>query len=682
MMSAGRTEARSRKRIGKYAVTGRIGQGGMGMVYRAYDEVLEREVAVKVLTAEGGIEDEYRKRFAIEAKAAARLQHPNIVTVFELGEDRGVPFIAMELLSGADLDGLLRSGEPLLLQESLDIMIQVCRGLHFAHEHRIIHRDVKPSNVRVLEDGSVKIMDFGIAKLGSTGLTKSGMMVGTVHYMSPEQIRAKPLDGRSDVFSAGVILYELLSGKRPFVGEGATDVLIKIVQAPTPHLAREQGPSEEPLQAIVDRALAKNPDDRYASAAHLADDLARTLSAHMQSGAASPADVLESVSAARRLLKEGQVQESFDRLTEITANHPQLAEARRVLRWARRELQRRQRAPEPEDQDFPELEATFKASPPPAPAKPAAPEAPLDPTVLKPTVLQPAVMQPALQTVLQPTVLQPAVRGASPQAGVVAQPGWRGGALWGGLAAAAVAVIVGLVVLGRGSAEKKKTQEPSPVAVSPSAPAPAGAVAVEVVSEPRGAAVSVDGQRLAGVTPMTIRLDPSVEHRVAVSRDGHAPQEVRLTPGSFPSEVRVSLEPAGPMGKVMVTSSYPVDVIWKGKVLAKAQASAQVSVPLGQQTLTLASGAYALRVNLPVEVRAGTVAEVRAPELGRINIKANPDNCQVLIDGTFIDYPPILDRPLSTGTHTVTFKWPDGARKDESVSVAQGTPTYVMGRRD
>ena len=220
---------RPRRRIGKYLVTGRIGRGGMGMVYRGYDEALEREVAIKTLTVEGTLDEESRKRFEIEAKAAARLQHPNILTVFELGDERGVPFIAMELLPGVDLEALLRSGEELLLQEQLEIVIQVCRGLAYAHEHKIVHRDIKPSNVRLLDDGTVKIMDFGIAKLQGTGVTRSGMMVGTVHYMSPEQIHGLQLDGRSDVFSLGVILYELLAGRRPFCGQGATEILYKIV---------------------------------------------------------------------------------------------------------------------------------------------------------------------------------------------------------------------------------------------------------------------------------------------------------------------------------------------------------------------------------------------------------------------------------------------------------------------
>ncbi|HEX6737257.1 MAG TPA: serine/threonine-protein kinase, partial [Vicinamibacteria bacterium] len=313
-MTVGQAEGRAGGRIGRYLVTGRIGRGGMGMVYRAFDESLERELAIKILTAEAGESEEHRQRFAIEAKAAAKLQHPNIVTVFELGEDRGVPFIAMELLSGADLEALLKSGEPLLLEEKLDIVIQLCRGLHYAHEHRIIHRDVKPSNVRVLEDGTAKILDFGIAKLGATGVTRSGMMVGTVHYMSPEQVRGQALDGRSDVFSVGVILYQLLCGRRPFLGDSATAILYKIVHEAPPPLEVELGEAGEAVEQVLRRALAKDPAARCPSAAALADDLVRALAAHLRTvNRELPVESQESLTLGRRLLKEGRIEESLAR---------------------------------------------------------------------------------------------------------------------------------------------------------------------------------------------------------------------------------------------------------------------------------------------------------------------------------------------------------------------------------
>ncbi len=229
-------EARARPRIGRFLITGRLGRGGMGLVYRGLDEALEREVAVKTITAQGTTTEESQKRFEIEAKAAARMQHPNIVAVYELGEDRGVKYIAMELLRGTDLDVLLRSGEEILLAEKIDVAIQVCRGLAYAHERGVFHRDIKPPNIGLLEDGTAKIMDFGIAKLEGTDLTKTGMMVGTVNYMSPEQVHGKKLDGRTDIFSMGVILYQMLAGERPFQGDSVTQVLYKIAKEPPPPL--------------------------------------------------------------------------------------------------------------------------------------------------------------------------------------------------------------------------------------------------------------------------------------------------------------------------------------------------------------------------------------------------------------------------------------------------------------
>jgi len=290
VIPATQREARPQARIGRYLVTGRIGRGGMGTVYRARDEVLEREVAVKVLTVEGALDAESRRRFEIEAKAAARLQHPNIVTVYEMGEDRGIPFIAMELLSGADLDSLLRSGEELVLQEKLEILIQVCRGLEYAHERSIVHRDIKPSNIRLLDDGTAKILDFGIAKLGGTQLTKSGMMVGTIHYMSPEQIRGAPLTGRSDLFSVGVILYELVAGRRPFAGEASTEILYRIVHDPPQSLGAVGGRAGPAIESLVDRLLEKDEARRPPSAGAVADAIAEILREHLAAAAGLAAD--------------------------------------------------------------------------------------------------------------------------------------------------------------------------------------------------------------------------------------------------------------------------------------------------------------------------------------------------------------------------------------------------------
>jgi serine/threonine protein kinase len=649
--SAGASEGR--RRIGRYAVTGRIGRGGMGMVYRGYDAGLDREVAVKTLSLEATLEEEHRRRFEIEARAAAKLQHPNIVTVFELGDDRGVPFIAMELLPGADLETLLRSGEPLLLQEQLDIMIQVCRGLHFAHERKVVHRDIKPSNIRVLEDGTAKIMDFGIAKLAGSGVTRSGMLIGTVHYMSPEQVLGKPLDGRSDIFSVGVILYELLSGKRPFTGESPTEVLYKIVHDATPVLPEGLGAQGAALQDVVARALAKDPDRRPAAAGRLADELSHVLAAHLRdTPAGAPTEIIESVSQSRRLLQEGRVEESMQRLREVTARHPQSIEARRALRWASREIAQREARP-PAPDEFAELDAKFLSAP---------------------TRREP-------ETVLQ---------AAPAPAAAPARARWADVKVLGALAAALLVLVAGVVILRQPAREPppvpaEATPAPTPVTVvsaEPRPPAPVAQVPLAVVSDPKGAAVSVDGQTVRGTTPLTVPVDPGLDHRVVVWRDGYASQELRTEAGRVPPELRVTLQSLSPPGRIAVASAYPVDVLWRGRVLAREQTAAEVSLPSGPQVVTLAAPAYFLRLDVPVEVRAAESVSLAAPALGRLNIRAQPDNCRIFINGVFVDYPPILDKQVATGRHTVAFEWPGGARREHPVEVTARAPAYVTGRKD
>jgi serine/threonine-protein kinase len=318
----------------------------------------------------------------------------------------------MEMLPGADLEAVLRSGEDLPLAEKLDVVAQVCRGLAYAHERGIVHRDVKPSNVRLLEDGTAKIMDFGIAKLGSTHLTKTGMMVGTVHYMSPEQVRGKPLDGRSDVFSAGVILYELLAGQRPFKGEGATQVLYKIVneEPRTPDLAvlGDLGPR---LLSILSRALAKDREARYPGASALADDIAGVLEDAQKTVGPAPGLAVEGLAAARRVLCECRSDEAVTRLRGLVAAHPGFLEARRTLRSALREQKRSHAPAAAAPETYPELEATFQAAPTRREAHPGSPAGPeLPPTLTAQPVLPPRAASPAVPSPAMVVTCPPAIR--------------------------------------------------------------------------------------------------------------------------------------------------------------------------------------------------------------------------------------------------------------------------------
>ncbi len=263
------------RRIGKYEITGTLGRGGMGVVYRAEDKRIGRPVAIKTLTEGFSGQPEMLERFYREAQAGI-LQHPNIVIVYDLGDENGIPFIVMELVTGEPLDKLIASGRQLPLIDKVGIIEQVCSALGYAHQRGIVHRDIKPANVIVQPDGHAKIVDFGIARIqraaAETELTRTGSVIGTMHYIAPERLRGQAFDGRSDIFSTGVMLYQLLTGQLPFAGEDAT-VLHKLIHEQHPPLRAFVSGYPPALDAILDRALAKDPDQRYATAEEFAADL-------------------------------------------------------------------------------------------------------------------------------------------------------------------------------------------------------------------------------------------------------------------------------------------------------------------------------------------------------------------------------------------------------------------------
>jgi eukaryotic-like serine/threonine-protein kinase len=259
---------------GRYRVLGKLGKGAMGVVFMAHDPVLDRKVAIKQMTAEIASNEDLRQRFYVEARAAARLNHPHIITIHELQEADGEIYMVMELLEGKSVASLIESKPvPLPLEVTLDLMAQVCDGLDYAHQHAIVHRDIKPANLFITATGVVKILDFGIARLGSLHMTATGALVGTPDYMSPEQVRGDEIDRRTDLWAAGAVMYQLLSGAKPFEGRPLAKLLMAITQ--TPHMPLHQRAPALPKSVcdLADRLLAKPRDQRPASAAIVRDEL-------------------------------------------------------------------------------------------------------------------------------------------------------------------------------------------------------------------------------------------------------------------------------------------------------------------------------------------------------------------------------------------------------------------------
>ncbi len=263
---------------GRYQIIRTIGEGGMANVYLAYDTILDREVAVKVLRGDLASDEKFVKRFQREAKAASSLNHPNIVEMYDVGEDNGNYFIVMEYIDGKTLKSLIKKRGGLSLAETVDIMMQLTSAIACAHDSYLIHRDIKPQNVLILEDGRVKITDFGIAiAMNSAELTQTNSVMGSVHYLPPEQANGSGATVKSDIYSLGILMYECLIGKLPFKGENAVEIAIKQMKEKIPSMCSQNELIPQSIENIVLKACAKNPRNRYDSVAEMHEDLKTAL---------------------------------------------------------------------------------------------------------------------------------------------------------------------------------------------------------------------------------------------------------------------------------------------------------------------------------------------------------------------------------------------------------------------
>lgn len=316
------------KTLGKFEIIEELGKGAMGTVYRARDPGLDRLVALKTVSPGLLNEGDALARFQREARAAAKLQHPNIVTIHELGEDGGTHYIAMELLEGIDLAAAMSPPERLSLPEKVRILIAICTGLDYAHKQGVFHRDVKPANIRLRPDGSVKIVDFGIAHVvAESTMTKTGLVMGTPSYIAPEILRGQRGDHRADVWAVGVIMYEMLSGKRPYGGHTIASVVYRIVHEPLPPLDARALEVPEALVEVANKALAKEPASRFPDLAAMAQALAGAAGVAGPQDTPLPAAARErayelNFAEARRLLAENDLDGALEAARRAQALDP------------------------------------------------------------------------------------------------------------------------------------------------------------------------------------------------------------------------------------------------------------------------------------------------------------------------------------------------------------------------
>ncbi len=258
----------------RYQIMKSIGEGGMANVYLAYDTILDRDVAVKILRGDLSGDEKFVRRFQREALSASSLTHPNIVEVYDVGEDHGMYYIVMEYIEGKHLKELIKKRGKLTVSEVVDIMLQITDGMSVAHDSYIIHRDIKPQNIMILENGLVKITDFGISMaMNATQLTQTNSVMGSVHYLPPEQASGKGSSLQSDIYSMGIVMYELLAGKLPYKGDNAVEIALKHLKEPLPSIKEEVPNIPQSIENIIIRATAKNPKNRYADAREMHNDL-------------------------------------------------------------------------------------------------------------------------------------------------------------------------------------------------------------------------------------------------------------------------------------------------------------------------------------------------------------------------------------------------------------------------
>ena len=472
----------------RFRVESRLGRGGMGDVYKAYDTVLERTVAVKTLTP-GNAGAEAVERLLREARACARLTHPGIVTIHDVLQVDGSVHIVMEHLEGASLASLHRFARMSTLEGKIDVIVRILDALHYAHGRGVVHRDIKPTNVQILPDGSVKLLDFGIAHVaGAAALTATGIVTGTVHYASPEQLRGEESDARADVYSTGILAYEVLTRRRPFDGDSIATVLTKVLNHPLPPMATSLSERFPDIERIVRRATAKRSQDRYPGAEDMKNALAAFLASSREAIVTWQAEVSARterlIVEARSLITGGRSAEAMPLLTSLLRENPDAEKARELLHSA--------------------AGASIAA--------PEAPAAPPESTVRVPPDRSTAVSARAAETVSEsmsadrPTTVSTSIAEGSTvlhaaTESTAAAPSWP----WSGrrlqLAGAVLILLVAVVVLGLRW-------------ISPGAPADATpAAAVTLAIEPRPGVVGAGTETPDAPAADALAADPPASAR-------------------------------------------------------------------------------------------------------------------------------------------------------------------------
>ena len=674
------------KKLGRFEIVREIGRGAMGQVLLAHDPKIDRQVALKTLAPSAGVSEEEARetsqRFLREAQAAGKLLHPHIVTIFDVGEDAGLSFIAMEYIDGMTLERYARADSLMSPGRLLDLMTQAAGALDYAHQAKVIHRDIKPANLMVQEDGHLKVTDFGLAKNPSASLTQAGVLLGTPSYMSPEQIQGRELDGRSDLFSLGVVLYELLTGVRPFEADSISTIIYRVLYE-DPRPAAVHNPALPPaVNAVLEKALAKEPARRYATGSALIADLRRAFSD-------LPAETLA-------------------RPFPIPAPPPGGRRPQTVSPAARPG-----RGPMPPPRPGGTTSRTMRPPQPLPPAPvPMLAHRPIKILVLGLTLVAGVALFPrwANRAERRFPRLRPGAVGL-PEPGPAQAAGVGGAPAAAGTAAASGRVSVAIETKPRGASvflDDIPLAEPRVVlALSDSSThairARSGCLegvaeksaadllalqgplvlelrerreVVAIGSNPPGARIRIDGKDTGKSTPVEIELDACRERTVDLRLDGHRRWTRTFAAGEDVEAVAQALATVPLQAIPRGTVALPRPKGWSGDVFIGESRVGRAGEPItldeGTYTLVVRNDKLFARTSVPVTVRGSetTRPAVSLPELGSLTVQAQPSNCKVYVDGTYVDVTPVLDLPIAAGPHDIRVVFvPNGAAREKKVTI-------------
>ncbi len=681
-------------RVGRFEIVRELGRGAMGLVYLAHDPKIDRKVAIKTIQRNPALQEteaeEARQRFLREAQAAGKLVHSGIVTIFDVGEDQGTSYIAMEYIEGNTLEAATKPDHLMPVEKVVRFITQAAHALDYAHEHHIVHRDIKPANLMIVGDKQLKVTDFGLAKNPSANLTSAGTLIGTPNYMSPEQIMGRSLDGRSDLFSLGVVLYELLTGERPFGGETISTIIYRILHElpKTPDIVNPRVPAA--LSQVILRAIEKDAAKRYQTG----DEFAGALQAYIDSVSAPQLSAAMRASSVKEAPTTLMPSDQFDPGAAAggpPARSPAAVPATRPAAKA---------APR----------AALKKTAPVAPVKRRSRALPLTLVILlgaagagvyvffpqiapligmgrgteKPPESKPSVEPPAPRTPAQAPIvdLPKDLPKEVVSIRVDTEPG--GGRIY----VDDREVTAGTITLPRGDtathtamAESECFRDSRPVRAG----GPDSLViklktprlhSVRVTSEPSGARLSLDGRDIGTQAPADVNVPACQPHTLAARLSGY-----KATSQSFDAKtVWASVSPVGltleklPDGSVLVKGPYPLEVFEGSRQIGSS--GAPITLPAGRHALRVVNSDLFVDLETDVDVPAGGTASPRVelPGVGQLTVHAKPSNGMVYVNGRKIGAPPILGYSLREGTHVIKVLLDSGQSKEETVLIIADQP--------